>query len=115
MKFILLGLLLAGALGCATNRSRPQPLTESDIITLTHAGVGDDEIMHRIDNTRSIFRLGADDVVQLRQAGVSVRVVDYMLDTYARYVTAEQRRAAIEDEEWQQRYNLWPVRPRAGW
>lgn len=90
--------LLASALlmaGCASNKPPPPPpLTQADIISMVKAGVPDEEIINRIDATRTVFRLGSSDVVMLRNEGVSDRVVNYMLDTYTRAVAAaEQRRA----------------------
>jgi hypothetical protein len=84
----LLGLLVAG---CATTPRLP-PLTQADIISMTKAGATDEDIIRRIDATRTVFVLSADDVVRLRKEGVSDRVVTYMLDTYTRAAVAEERR-----------------------
>jgi hypothetical protein len=59
-------------------------------------GVADDEIMRRIDETRSVFRLSSEDVVRLRNEGLSDRLVSFMLDTYARAAAAAQRQ---QDEQ----------------
>ena len=87
-------ILLAGlAMGCATNRQPvPAPLTQSDIILMVKAGMGDEDILRRIDATRTVFRLSSEDVLRLRQEGVSDRVVSYMLETYTRAAVSEQRR-----------------------
>jgi hypothetical protein len=79
------------AVGCATPR-RPAPLATADIIAMTKAGMTDEEIMRRIDETRSVFRLSSDDVVRLRNDGVSGRVIDYMLETYTRAAVEQERR-----------------------
>lgn len=94
--FLVLVFVLAG---CAT-APRPAPLNLADIISMTKAGMTDQEIIRRIDDTRSVFRLSSDDVLRLRQEGVSNGVVTYILDTYIRYAMAEQRRrdAAYEDD-----------------
>lgn len=92
----LLSVLAFLVVGCAT-KPRPQPLAQADIVSLTKAGVPDDEIIARIDRTRTVFRLGSEDVIRLRNEGVSDRVVNYMLDTYARYVAARERRQAYSD------------------
>lgn len=85
-------LIALGLAGCATT-PRPTPLTQADIISMTKAGLTDEEIMRRIDDTRTVFRLNSDDVVRLRNEGVSDRLVTYMLDTYTRAaVEAERRR-----------------------
>jgi hypothetical protein len=88
---LTLAFAAAFAIGCATT-PRPAPLTQADIISMVKAGVTDEEIMRRIDYTRTVFRLSSDDVIRLRNEGVSDRVVNFMLETYTRAVAAEQRR-----------------------
>ena len=82
---------------------------------MTKAGMGDEDIIRRIDATRTVFRLGADDVVRLRNEGVTERVVNYMLDTYVRYVAAEQRRQDYYDYDYYYRFGYWYGYPRHGW
>ena len=90
--FTLFGLVLLLAVGCATPRPRPAPLTQADVISMTKAGVTVKEIMRRIDQTATVFNLGADDVVFLRDQGVPERVINYMLDTKVRAAVLEERR-----------------------
>lgn len=99
MKTLAILLIVLAGLGCATTstRPRPTPLTQADIISMVKAGVGDEEIIKRIDATGTVFRLGSDDVVMLRKEGVSDRLVNYMLDTYTRAVAYEERRRAESD------------------
>lgn len=87
----LMGLLLAMAAGCAT-KPRPAPLTLAEVISMSKAGLWDEEIIRHIEASGSVFRLGADDVVRLRNEGVSDRVINYMLETYTRAAVAEQHR-----------------------
>jgi len=101
----LFSLLAFLVVGCAT--TRPQPLTSADIISMTAAGMTGEAIIHRIADTQTVFRLADADVERLRQAGVSERVVKYLLDTYVRFSVSEQRRTDIENEEWHSRYGLW--------
>ena len=103
------GLLILLAAGCATTPL--PPLTPGTIISLTQAGLTDSEIIHRIVDSRTVFHLGSAEVVRLRQAGVSERVVAEMIDTAYRARAAELRRAEIADEEWHQRFGLWPSGP----
>jgi hypothetical protein len=93
-KFLIVmaTLLLAG---CATV-PRPAPLTQADIISMTKARMTDEDIMRRIDDTRTVFQLNSDDVIFLRKEGVRDRVVTYMLDTLTRAAVAEQRRRDID-------------------
>ena len=86
-------LLVLFVMGCATHKpAPPPPLTQSDVISMVKMSVPDDEIMRRIDETRTVFRLSSEDVVRLRNEGLSDRLVSFMLDTYARAAAAEQRR-----------------------
>lgn len=88
--YVILVVLLV--VGCATHRSPPPPpLAETDVISMVKMGVADDEIMRRIDETRTVFRLSSEDVVRLRNEGLSDRLVSFMLDTYARAAAAAQR------------------------
>jgi hypothetical protein len=111
---LLLSALALLAVGCAT-KPRPQPLTQADVISMVKAGVADEEIIRRIDGTRTVFRLSSDDVLRLRNEGVSDRVVNYMLDTYARYVADQQRRADYYDYDWHYRFGFYYGYPYRRW
>ena len=102
-------LLLFFAGGCAT--TAPEPLTPHALIAMTQAGLSDAEIIDRLAATRTLLQLSATEVVQLRQAGVSEKVLADIHATYIRFTTAEQRRADVEEEEWQQRCGPWYRRP----
>ena len=58
-----------------------QPLTISDIIALSKAGVNDSVIMSQIDATKTVFRLSSLQIINLKDTGVSQRVINYMIDT----------------------------------
>jgi hypothetical protein len=75
LLFALGALLLAG---CATTPPpRPPPLTQVDVISMVKSGWSDEDIMRRIDATRTVFRLSSDDVVRLRNEGLSDRLVTF--------------------------------------
>jgi hypothetical protein len=80
--------------GCASTPRQPPPppLTQVDVISMVKAGVSDEEIMRRIDGTRTVFRLSSDDVIRLRNEGLSDRLVNFMLDTHTRAAMDAQRR-----------------------
>src|SRR5271155_5118116 len=88
--FFVLGTLLLA--GCATTPPPPPPLTQADVISMVKSGWSDEDIMRRIDGTRTVFRLSSDDVIHLRNEGLSDRLVTFMLDTYTRAALAEQHR-----------------------
>ena len=92
MKQFITCLVVALLVGCATSKPRPAPLSLADIISMTKAGLSDADIFRRVEDTRTVFKLAADDVVLLRKEGVSNGVVTYLLDTYTRAAMEEQRR-----------------------
>lgn len=102
---ILLTVLCALTFGCATLRPPPL-LTQADVISMIKAGLSDEEVMRRIDATGTVFRLSGDDVVRLRQEGLSDRLVTFMMDTYTRAAVDQQRR--------QEMYN-WHFHSGWGW
>lgn len=53
----------------------------SDIIVLSKAGVNDDVIIQKIVKTGSVFNLRVEEVEALRKEGVSIRIVNFMLNT----------------------------------
>jgi len=61
------------------------PLALSDIIELTQRQVPPDFIINYLSSTGVAYRLSARDVSNLRNAGVSKRVIDYLLSTPPRY------------------------------
>jgi len=102
--------------GCATPRPRPAPLTQADIISMVKAGLTDEDIMRRIDDTRTVFRLSSEDVIRLRNDGVPDRIVNYMLDTYTRAAVAEQRRRdAVDYDDYYFRYGFYYGHPWHRW
>ena len=92
MKQLLTYLAIVLLVGCATAKPRPTPLSLADIMSMSKAGLSDGEIIQRVEDTHSVFKLTADDVVRLRNEGVSNGVVTYLLDNYTRAAMAEQRR-----------------------
>ena len=58
-----------------------QPLTMSDIKALAEANVGDDVIISQIRNSHTVFHLSASDIIDLHNAGVSSRVINFMINT----------------------------------
>lgn len=62
----------AAALAAAT--ARP-PLTLMDIVHMTHQHISDDTIINQIRTTNSVYNVTAEDVIWLKQQGVSDRVL----------------------------------------
>lgn len=60
---------------------RGEQLSISDIEKMSQAKISDDKIIGAIQSTGSVYHLSASDVEALNRAGVSQRVIDYMLQT----------------------------------
>jgi outer membrane lipoprotein SlyB len=100
------GALIGGAVGAAggaligyslsqedqekLHRSSPQTarridngeqLSIKDIEKMSNAGISEDKIIGVIDSTGSVYHLSSRNITELQQAGVSQRVIDYMLQT----------------------------------
>lgn len=60
---------------------RGEPLSTTDVKKMTKAGLSDDVIISQIDATRTVFHLSSADIIDLKKAGVSQRVINYMIQT----------------------------------
>ena len=62
-----------------------QPLGLADIKALAKAGVSDEVIMSQIRNSRTVYRLSTAEIIDLKDSGVSQRVIDFMINTPSLY------------------------------
>lgn len=62
-----------------------QPLGLADIKALSRAGVSDDVIISQIRQSRTAYRLTTAEIIELKEAGVSERVIDFMINTPSLY------------------------------
>jgi len=62
-----------------------QPLGLADIKALARAGVSDDVIISQIRNSRVVYRLTTAEIIDLKDSGVSNRVIDFMINTPSLY------------------------------
>lgn len=60
---------------------RNEPLTISDVIKLSQSGVSDDTILSYMKESGSSYTLSQPQIQRLQDAGVSQRVVNYMVET----------------------------------
>jgi len=60
---------------------RGEPLTINDVIKLSQADVNDETIIKYIRDTGSSYNLSQSQIRRLQDAGVSKRVVNFMIDT----------------------------------
>jgi len=80
----------------AETSAQPQAaLSLADVEALAHAHVSDDVIISQIQNTHSVYHLAATDIIHLRDAGVSDRVVNYMINTAGASAPAAVQASAL--------------------
>jgi surface antigen len=60
---------------------RGQPLGLADIKALAKSGISDEVIISQIRASRTVYRLTTAEIIELRDAGVSNRVIDFMINT----------------------------------
>jgi outer membrane lipoprotein SlyB len=58
-----------------------QPLSVADVKALAKAGISEDVIINQIQNSRTIYHLSTADIIDLRDAGVTDKIVNYMINT----------------------------------
>ncbi|HUT64096.1 MAG TPA: hypothetical protein VMZ04_09080, partial [Anaerolineae bacterium] len=86
-KYYVAGLLVAGLFvlmisGCSSFLNvNERAMQYEDVINMTTAGVGPDVIKRQIAVTRSRFELSADQIIQLKKAGVDDKVIEAMIET----------------------------------
>ena len=91
---LLCSLVLAG---CATfGREHPAPVTVGDIVKMSREGVAPDDIIARMRDSGTVYRLRASQFADLKVRGVPDKVIDYMQQTYVNAVRKDQRY-----EDWQ--------------
>jgi len=86
---VLMGvvLMITSLWGCAAHRSsaslveRPRTLTKEDVVNMATSDIGDAVIIAQIDATGARFDLSVSDVTELKKAGVSENVIEYMIST----------------------------------
>jgi uncharacterized protein YcfJ len=61
--------------------NRNEPLTLNDVIKLSQGGVSDNTIIQYIHDQKTQYNLTQTQIRRLRDAGVSQRVINYMVDT----------------------------------
>ncbi len=60
-----------------------QPLSITDVKALAKAGISEDVIISQIKASRTVYHLSAPDIIDLRDSGVTDKIVNYMIDTAA--------------------------------
>ena len=64
-----------------------QPLGLADVKALAKSGVSDEVIISQIRQSRTAYRLTTAEIIDLKDAGVSEKVIDFMINTPSLYST----------------------------
>jgi hypothetical protein len=100
----LASLLLLPA--CASLANRPPPVTVSEVVDMSHHGVPPQQIIDRMQESGTVYRLSATQLAQLKDKGVPDSVLNYMQETY---LTSVRRRQELADER------FWTFGPDGYW
>jgi surface antigen len=65
-----------------------QPLGLADVKALARAGVSDEIIISQIRNSHSVYQLSTAEIIDLKDASVSEKVIDFMINTANGYSSA---------------------------
>ena len=58
-----------------------QPLAIADVISLVKAGVSDDLVISQIRHSRTIYHLRSAEIIELKNTGISEKIIDFMINT----------------------------------
>lgn len=90
---LTLGFLLAAAPAFAVNRT---VVLVDEVIKMTKAGVGDEEIIAYVKKTDAPFDINGDDVIAMNDAHVSPAVLKFVIDESAARMRNERRQPSRE-------------------
>jgi len=62
-----------------------QPLGIADIKSMAKAGISDEVMISHIRNSRTVYRLTTAEIIDLKDSGVSQKVIDFMINTQSLY------------------------------
>jgi hypothetical protein len=62
-----------------------QPLGIPDIKAMSKAGISDEVMISHIRNSRTVYRLTTAEIIDLKDYGVSQKVIDFMINTPSLY------------------------------
>lgn len=72
------------------------PLSLADVKSLAKAGINEDVMINQIKNSRTIFHLSASDIIDLRDAGVTDKVINYMISTPVTVATTQPTTVVVQ-------------------
>lgn len=88
-RSVIAACLIVSLLGCSVLTSRKSvPMTLEDIVRLSREGETSEAIIAKLKESKTVYPLKADQIVDLHRQGVDSEVIDYML---VAYVQSERR------------------------
>jgi hypothetical protein len=60
-----------------------QPTSVADVKALVKAGLSEEVVISHIRNSRAVYRLTVAEIIDLKESGVSNKVIDFMINTAA--------------------------------
>jgi hypothetical protein len=94
MVFVVACCLLAGFLlaGCSTFGGKEKPtVSVAEIVQMSKSGTSAADIIAKIRESGTVYRLKASELASLKDQGVPADVIDYMQQTYLRAIQSDQR------------------------
>ncbi len=101
--------------GCATFGGKEKPaISVAEIVQMSKAGMPAADIIAKLHESGTIYRMKASELAGLKEQGVSAEVIDYMQETYLRAVQHDQR--LQDDSHWtRSNDNYWYGGTAADW
>jgi hypothetical protein len=90
--------LLSGCAALGFEQTKP-PVTVSEVIQMSKENVPPETVVHKMRESRTVYRLNAAQLAQLHDQGVQDQVINYMQQTYLDAVRREQDLANWNDWE----------------
>jgi outer membrane lipoprotein SlyB len=69
----------------APRMEQGQPIGIADVKAMSKAGISDEVMISHIRNSRTVYRLTTAEIIDLKDAGVSQKVIDFMINTQSLY------------------------------
>ncbi|MGA2220819.1 MAG: hypothetical protein ABSH21_03405 [Verrucomicrobiia bacterium] len=59
-------------------------MSVADVKAMVKAGIADGVVISQIQQSRVVFRLNTQEIIDLKESGVSNKVIDFMINTASR-------------------------------
>ncbi len=79
------GLVLVLLLGGCATTPTPPPVTVEQVVQMSQEGLATEEIIKKMDDSDTVYRLSGSELARLKERGVPDEVLDYMQDTFVAY------------------------------